>query len=181
MKKKHQLRVITLVRDPVAHNVSLFFQVFDQYAGKTIEQSGYDVEELTRIFLEHYVYSRPLTWFDAELKITLGVDVFQHVFPVDAGSGIIDSGNVSVLILKSELDDVRKAEAISSFLGLDQFEIVRSNVTGDKSYGRRYEEFKNWIRIPEALLEELYESKYARHFYSEKERAQFRARWLKVS
>lgn len=177
VKTEHRLRVITLVRDPVAHNVSLFFQVFDQYVGKTIEQSDYDVEDLIRVFLERYVYSRPLTWLDAELKATLGIDVFRHEFPTDSGYSVINSGNVSLLILKSELDDVRKAEAISSFLGLNKFEIVRSNVTGDKSHGRQYEEFKKRIRIPEALLEELYESKYARHFYSEEERAQFRARW----
>ena len=173
----HRLRVITLVRDPVAHNISLFFQVFDQYAGANIEQSDHDVEGLIRMFLEHYVYSRPLTWFDAELKTTLGIDVYGYPFPTEQGHSVIANGNISLLILKSELDDGQKAEAIADFLDLEHFEIVRSNVTSKKAHGQQYEEFKQRIKVPEPLLDELYESKYARHFYSREERVLLRARW----
>lgn len=177
VQRGDQLRVITLVRDPVAHNISLFFQVFDQYAGTTIARSGYDMEGITRLFLDHYLHSRPLTWLDAELKRTLGLDVYRHPFPTDQGYAVLSEGRVRLLVLRAELDDAAKAGAIARFLDLEEFEIVRSNVTANKPYAGEYAEFKRRIRIPEPLLDELYESKFARHFYSPEERARFRARW----
>jgi hypothetical protein len=177
VKAGGQLRVITIVRDPMAHNISLFFQVFDQYAGTSVQQSGCSVDELIRIFLERYVYSRPLTWFDAELKTTLGIDVFQHPFPVERGYAVVAAGDISLLVLRSELEDRQKADAIAKFLGLKDFKILRSNVTSEKAHGPLYEEFKRCIRVPDDLLKQLYESKYARHFYSDEERARLRARW----
>ena len=78
-------------------------------------------------------------------------------------------------MLKVELDDQTKARAIAEFLGLDSFEIVRSNVTSEKSHAKEYAEFKQRIQVPERLLDEMYDSKYARFFYSEEERS--RDRW----
>lgn len=177
VRRGDELRVITLVRDPVAHNVSLFFQVFDQYAGTTIERSGYDIEDMIRLFLDRYLYSRPLTWLDAELKTTLGIDVYSQPFPTDEGYTVLSDGRVRLIVLRAELDDTAKAHAIARFLDLDEFEIVRSNVTADKPHAEQYAEFKRRIRIPAPLLDELYESKFAKHFYSPDERARFRARW----
>jgi hypothetical protein len=157
VRRGDELRVITLVRDPVAHNVSLFFQVFDQYAGTSIEGSGLDIDGMIRLFLDRYVYRRP--------------------FPTDRGYAVLSEGRVRLIVLRSELDDAAKARAIARFLGLDDFEIVRSNVTADKPHAVRYSEFKRRLRIPPALLEELYESRFARHFYSPDERARFRTRW----
>jgi hypothetical protein len=177
VKPKHQLRVITLVREPIANNVSMFFQLIDHYIGTPIEESSHDIETIIQIFVQRYMHSRPLTWFDAEVKTTLGVDVFQYPFPIAKGYNIISSGNVSLLVLKCELDDQSKAGAIAEFLGLEYFEIVRSNVTGEKSHARQYAEFKQRLRVPDWLLDQMYESKYARFFYSDDERSCCRDRW----
>jgi hypothetical protein len=177
VKPKHELRVITLVREPIANNVSMFFQLIDHYIGTTIEQSGHDIESIIQIFLDQYMHTRPLTWFGAEEKTTLGIDVFKYPFPIAQGYNIVSNDNVSMLVLKVELDDQTKSRAIAEFLGLDNFEIVRSNVTSDKSHAKQYAEFKQRIRVPARLLDEMYESKYARFFYSEEERSHCRDRW----
>jgi hypothetical protein len=75
------------------------------------------------------------------------------------------------------LGDRDKERAIAGFLGLDEFEIVRSNVRSEKPTGKKYEEFKKRIRMPPALLDRIYDSKFARHFYSNEERDLFRKRW----
>ena len=174
---QHQLRVITLVREPVANNISMFFQLLGQYLGADIELSDYDIDKLIEIFIENYMHSRPLTWLDAEIKTNFDIDIFQHPFPVDQGYTVISRGRISLLVLRCELDDQKKAQAIADFLDLDEFEIVRTNVASEKSYARQYAEFKQHIRIPPALLDQMYNSKFARHFYSSEEREQFRARW----
>ena len=171
------LRVITLVREPVANNISMFFEVFDHYAQTTFEASTMSVDEMIALFLDRYMHRRPLTWFDAELKTTLGIDVFRHPFDTELGYAVIRQENVALLVLKMELDDHAKAEAVAGFLGLQDLELVRSNVSRHRPHGDAYAEFRRRIRVPARLLEDLYESKYARHFYSESERAAFRQRW----
>jgi hypothetical protein len=82
------------------------------------------------------------------------------------------------LVLRCELSDEVKAGAIADFLNLEEFTIVRSNRTSDKPYAYQYDEFRRRIRLPATLLDELYESKFAKHFYSDEERRQWRTRWL---
>lgn len=177
VRSRHPLRVITLVREPVANNISMFFQIVDQYLGTDIESAGCSIDELIDVFIRKYMHSRPLTWLDAEIKPNFGIDVYQTAFPIDRGYTIISRGRISLLVLRCELDDQTKAKAIADFLGIDEFELVRSNVAGQKSYVRQYAEFKQRIRIPPTLLDQMYESKFARHFYSREERDLFRERW----
>lgn len=177
VKRGDRLRVITLVREPVANNISMFFQVIDHYTGMLFEESKLDVDSLIRIFLERYMHWRPIVWLDAELKTTLGVDIYRSPFPRDLGYGTISGDRVNILILRHDLDDRTKERVIADFLDLDEFEIVRSNVASEKNYGRQYEEFMQRIRIPPDLLDQMYNSKYARHFYSSVEIEQLRARW----
>ena len=171
------LRVITLVREPIANNISMFFQIINQYLGADREVSDYGIDELIDVFLENYMHSRPLTWLDAEIKTNFSIDVYQHSFPTDRGYTVISRGRVSLLILRCELDDRVKAQAIADFLDLDKFDIVRSNVASEKDYASQYAEFRQRIKIPPALLDQMYNSKFARHFYSSEEREKFHAHW----
>jgi hypothetical protein len=171
------LRVITQVREPIASNIPMFFQIMDQHLGTDREVSDYGIDELVDVFLENYMHSRPLTWLDAEINTNFSIDVYRHSFPTDRGYTLISWGRVSLLALRCELDDRAKAQAIADFLGLEKFDIVRSNVASEKDYASQYAEFKQRIRIPPALLDQTYNSKFARHFYSSKEREKFRSHW----
>ena len=177
VRPKRRLKVITLVREPVANNVSMFFQLLGQYIGPDVEPTECDTDKLIHVFIEKYMHWRPLTWLDAEVKTNFGIDIFQHPFPIEKGYTTISQGIVSLLVLRVELDDRTKAQAIADFIGLNKFEIVRSNVASEKSYASPYEEFKQRIKIPLALLDQMYDSKYARHFFSSEERDNFRERW----
>ena len=181
VRPQRPLRVITLVREPVANNISMFFQRLRHYISSDAEISDYGTDELISIFLENYMHSRPITWLDAEIKTNFGIDVFRKPFPVHRGHTVISEGKTSLLVLRCELDDRTKARAVADFLGLDEFEIVRSNVTSEKSYATQYAEFRQRIKIPTPLLDQMYNSKFARHFYSSEERKKFRARWAGAS
>ncbi|MCA9262625.1 MAG: hypothetical protein KDA60_02205 [Planctomycetales bacterium] len=176
-RQNYRLRVISPIREPVGNNISMFFEVFDHYAGVTAAESPVDVESMIDMFLARYVHGRPLTWFDAEVKRTLGIDVFQSTFPREQGHGVFRTGNVELLVLKSELDDETKSHAIADFLGLESLTLVRSNVSSNRGHADKYAEFKQKIRIPSALLDAMYNSKYAQFFYTPDELAQFRNKW----
>jgi hypothetical protein len=177
ISKRRPVKVITLVREPVAANVSLFFQVLGQFMRSDGRRGLPEISEIVDVFIERYTHFRPMTWFDVELKQELGIDVYEHEFPTDKGHLRISSGLTDLLILRSELDDGRKAEAVADFLGLPQFRLVRSNVADDKPYAVAYREFRDKLVLPQELLDEIYTSRYALHFYSARERAACRARW----
>lgn len=177
IRRGSRAKVITLVRDPIAANVSMFFQLLDRYAGSPAGQPPPDTEELVRIFLQRYLHARPLIWFDVEFRTMLGIDVYQHPFPAERGHATLSSGGLDVLVLQLELDDASKVRAISDFLGIDTFEMTRRNVSSTKDYADEYARFKERVTIPQPLLDRMYESKFARHFYSEADRLSFRRRW----
>lgn len=170
-------KIVTLVRDPVGTNLSMFFERFAEYAGVSYVPGAFSTDEIVDLFGERYGHSRPLTWFDVEMKTSLGLDVYRWPFPTDRGHLVANRGKMDLLILQCELADSEKERAISEFLGLEGFRMARSNIGAHRSYGAQYQEVKRRIRLPASLLDRLYHSKYARHFYSESDREKLRSRW----
>jgi hypothetical protein len=177
-------KVVTLVRDPVARNLSGFFEILDLEMSYGLEsrlrERGADevVRELGELFLRDYPnHDLPLTFFDIELKRSLGVDVYDTPFPKERGYHIYRHGNVEVLLLKLETLDDCVGEAVERFLGIEGFEVVRSNIGSEKGYAATYRGLLRSIRLPDSYLDEMYGSRYTRHFYTPGEIAQFDARW----
>ncbi len=177
-----QWRIVTLVRDPVARNVSAFFQTFDLEASYGGGQVGgaraADVEKLTDAFLNQFEWhDEPLTWLDNELGSVFGVDVYASPFPHGRGHETYENESARVLLLR--LEDLRETapRAFAEWLGLESFVPVESNVGGAKHYSDAYREFADGVKLPQSYLDRMYESRYARHFYSHEEIEAFRARW----
>ena len=79
--------------------------------------------------------------------------------------------------MRAEDDDTVKARVIARHLRLNHLELGRANIAQAKAYAGHYEKVKAVIRMPEDLLDQLYDSKLTRHFYTEEEIAGFRAKW----
>jgi hypothetical protein len=177
LRPRRPLKIITSVREPIAANVSMFFQLLPWYTGSRYASGRLSTDELIRIFRERYSCHRPLIWFDEEMRHQTGVDVYRHGFPMDRGSMAFREGQIDVLVLKTETDDSVKEQAISEYLGIEGIRLVESNVGAQKAYAQQYREFKERIRFPDAFFQTMYQSKYARHFYSDTEIGQFTRQW----
>lgn len=186
--------VVTLVRDPVARNVSSFFQdlelMFDFWPAQELNARPVDevAARLVEMFLDAYVEGKsplglggdPLTWFDAELKPVFGVDVFATPFPLSRGYEIYGGPNSRVLLVRLEdLDRVAKP-ALREFLGTSAANVMQRNDASDKVYAEVYRRFKRLLKFPSEYLDRLYSSRYCKHFYSQGELASFRSRWQAV-
>ena len=57
------------------------------------------------------------------------------------------------------------------------FALGHRNRSSALPYGEAHRRFTSRLRIDDAYLERMYGSKLATHFYSDAERARFRARW----
>jgi glycosyltransferase involved in cell wall biosynthesis len=175
-------QVVSLVRDPVARNISAFFESIAEFIPDFRPgppSGGQQVEELIATFLDRYDHDTPLRWFDHQMKPVFGIDVFARAFPKERGYGVYDGPNASLLVIKLEKMNACVGGAMRDFLGLEKFVLGSANVADHKGYGAVYRTFLDAIELPSSYMDRMYESQFARHFYSEEEIGAFRRRWLK--
>ncbi len=171
------LKVISLAREPIARNVSTFFQVFDRVTGVRFADSDFSVAELRRMFLSNLDHSVPLEWFDRNTNRFFGIDVYSAPFPA-AGHLRLSKGNVDLLLLRLECPDDVKLQAIREFLDLPELHMLRDNVGERKVYRDTYDRFKAEVTLPAEYVDAMCGSRYSRHFYSPLEIQAVRESWL---
>jgi hypothetical protein len=172
-----RIKCISPVRDPIRRNLSAFFFTDERFTGEKIAEGRLSIEVLLDCFLREYAHDVPLTWFDVEMKQTLGVDVYKHPFAQADGFQVISEGACDVLLLKCEMDDGRKTEIVRDFLDIDSFRLQSRNRGQDKDYGSIYAEFTSSVSLPDSYLDRLCNARYTKHFYSQEEIAAMRERW----
>jgi hypothetical protein len=180
VKPERNIKIITLVREPIGRNISAFFQGLDKWARVENAHLNVPIETLAETFHRDYPHTRPLTWFDDELKAVTGIDVYAHPFPKADGHQRLRQGRFDVLIMRHDLPDPVKAKCMSEFLDIPGIEIVRDNESENKAYADCYRAFQAAVRLPPEYIEEMLGSKYARHFYPEDEIERLRGKWMKL-
>ena len=173
------LFIISAVRDPIARNISAFFQNFQYYIGPDRNIEKQNISYLTEVFLEKYNHCNALNWFDNEMKGVFGVDVFDFEFPKDKGYQLIQEKQLSILLFKIEINDAVKEELIKEFLDLKKFKLIKANVGENKEYSNVYKKYKNEVILPESYIDMMLNSKYVKHFYSDLEIQRLRMKWTK--
>ncbi len=178
------MKVISLVRDPIARNISCFFQAFPIYFPEESEKLKYpyldqhDVDRLIDIFINDFrEHETPLRWFDVHIKSVFGIDVYDHPFPWDKGYQIIRSNDIELLLMRMESINQCATDALRGFLDIPGIFIKPDNISSDKKYSFIYDKFRKEIRIPDSMLKKMYSSKYMRHFYSNNEIQGLMEKW----
>lgn len=170
------LRVISPVREPVSRNLSAF--AHDFRGSFSARMQDFETKHLQTISLQKYDRHRlGLDWFDTEFYKTLGIDAYARPFDTDRGFTRLSAGNVAVLVIQSELEDAAKEKILCDFLDLERLHLTRRNTADDRDYKGNYREFRDSVWLPSQYLDEMYSSRFARHFYSEEQLRHFRARW----
>ncbi len=186
LPKHRQWKIVSLVRDPVARNISSFFQTlnlefpdFEYEIKLSSMKSEALVNELIPLFWEKFNHDFPLNWYDTEMKPVFEIDVFASEFPKSEGYKIYTQGKADLLLFKLETLDKCAPQAFNRFLGIKNFELSKANEATQKKYYGVYRQFLNNIIIPDEYIDHLYKSKYVRHFYSDAEIKTFRDKWVR--
>jgi Putative capsular polysaccharide synthesis protein len=179
IKPRRRARVVSLVRDPVARNISFYFQTLDLLWQTERAHEHFTVERLLEEFHDRFTHERGVDWFDVEFKPVLGVDVYAHPFPQREGFLRIDSGPYEVLLMRHDLDDRLKEKCLADLITVPKVTLTPRNVGAEKSYSAAYGEFLRRVVLPEDYVERMLGSKYARHFFGPEELARFRDKWLR--
>ncbi len=182
LRKVNKVKVISMVRDPIAKSIAHYFQCFnDGIVAHRTTLVLPDTFEGVKALLER---ERSMgkdgalfEWFNREIKEPFGVDIYAHDFDRERGYQIICEGNVELLLIKMEnLDEC--GDVIGQFVGSRDFRLIRANMGYDKLYRFAYEKLKRTIEIPRHILDFYYKGNKAMdHFYTEEEKQQFFLKW----
>lgn len=180
---KHK-KIITMVRDPIAVDLSTVFQwigmgIADRYFAEGLRQG----KDFARIVLELmlYIKNRMFDWFETELREAIDINIFEYPFEQEEGYSIISKEDVEVLIIKTENLSLM-TDVIKRFTGIEQLEIINKNVGEKKDYSHIYKEVLKKLKLPREYVEQYYvENPYMDYFYTKEEKRTFYDRWIKYT
>lgn len=162
--------VVTAVREPIARNLSAFFQNIDVFCPGVD-----DPQSVLNTFVTKYPHRTPEAWFDWEFRDRLGVDIYRHPFDVKRRYAAISDPRA--IVLRVDCDDDEKSAVLSQAFGTE-VTVRRENVGAvKKSSGALYRDVLDIARFDSAFLDAVYGSKYVKHFWSAGEIAGFKRRW----
>jgi hypothetical protein len=194
---EQRVQAITLVRDPLARNLSDFFQhihveplpdasgvrrwqLVSSFHDFKITVREDDVSALIELYFEKEWHDFPALWMDREIEGVLGIDVYATPFSREQGYAIYRGPRADLLLIRLRDLDRCASQALPEFLGLDAFTLVNANVAENKEYVDVYRAFKAAIAFPESFLDEMYSSKLVKQFYSSAEIQALRDQWNKT-
>ena len=186
----YRWKVITMIRDPFAISLSMFFELIDTgtveyYYPELFRNGNMDAtfQQFSEIFhtacFKHIMYVEK--WLNTELKSFFGIDVFEYPFDHEKGFSIISKGNVDLLTIRTENLNKCFKNAIKDFIGIDNITMINENVGEHKHYSNLYKFIKDKFVLKEAYANDIYNSntmsKVVNHFYSDNEVKNFISKW----
>jgi hypothetical protein len=175
-----QWHLVTVFRDPIGRNLSVFFLSIEDFIHdffRRYHRGDLSKDEILDVFVNRFAHQQPLSWFDEEIRDVFEIDVYEYPFPMGEGFQIIRQGKVNLLLIKLESLDECYQIAFDRFFGRSIKGLRNTHITDkDPSYSM-YSDFIKTATFPEAFLDEMYDSRFVRHFYSDAEIARFRKRW----
>jgi hypothetical protein len=165
------------VREPIARTMSWFFQVGAEFGWFSWNADpDQPLEPLQQTFERFYARSIGWDFFAAELQPSIGIDVYATPFDHARGFQVYGGHHRMVLVRYEDLG--RVIEPALAELGVhDLPALPRSNAAADKGFAELYQRFKREVRLSDWVLDTAYDSPLVRHFYTDDERAAFRAHW----
>ena len=173
LPKTDEVKMITLVRDPVARNLSGCFANF--LTKKPRSEGALLTRQEVQDQFDQFYHDRPLWWFDRELKEALEIDLLAHPFSKEDQFQRLKFGQIDLLAMQAELDDEIKLRVLQEFLGTNKLGLKRRNVHAKKD--DRYGQFLQYAPVTSDYMDKFYDQPYVNHFYTTEAIAEFRKKW----
>ena len=193
------IKIITMVREPIERDYSSFWQAFSEGKMERIRimpnMKG-NLQELynsyTNMILEGrrtmekrlgiatpWTWVEEFMWFDEHFGRQLGVDIYKHPFDRERGYEIVTCRNYNIFIGK--LEKLHQfLPALKNFVGNENIQFARDHSSAQKWFSMAYKEFIKRVQIPEKYYIHYYEdNERFKHFYSDEEITSYRHRWEK--
>ena len=161
--------VVALVRDPFSRSISSFVQNYELYhAGCTLDEAV--IQNAQTISLD---------WWDQEFKKFMNWDVYAHNFDKKSGISEYELGDNQLVILKSTVISTKGIPFLASKLGVPLSD-TRANLSKTKKVAKQFNSRIENFKFPRDTFESIVNSKFVRHFFTDKEIEGLQVRWQKA-
>ena len=174
-----EIFIISLIREPISREISSVFQdSFNFIDSIHLKDNGIEhilIDKVNALSIE----LPEVEWFEREIKLMFGIDVYKQVFDLSKGYNIYTNGKIKMLLLRIEDLDEKFNESCQSLFSTDyNFLLKKDNISEDKFYDADYRSIINNFRIPNSEIDNILNSVFIDHFYRD-QRNQIRERWSK--
>ncbi|MEQ5806154.1 sulfotransferase family 2 domain-containing protein [Alteromonas sp. NFXS44] len=170
IRRAKKITIITVVREPISRNISMFFQALPFWLAYSSSNMSHDrmspreegfnyiVDAYQKNFNHRYITS----WFDKEILRFSGINIYEHD-PITKGLWDVTRGKYRLIVstLENLSDNVSFIEnALGQKIDLDV-----QNSGSRKWYSDIYKSFKSYDLQDSEINQLLKESKYYKKFY----------------
>ena len=177
-----RVKILTSIREPLGRELSAFFMDIEKFHipgfYKKYLSGVLSVDEIGETFLQErrYLGDRD-NWIDFELNGALGVDVYNAPFDHDKGFVRIIHGNIEIFIYRLEDADEVLLRVVEEATGVLPDNIIKANISSNDAIKKKvYAEIIPKMSFPPSMIEEIYNTRYCRHFYTKYEIYDFKKR-----
>jgi len=169
--------IIIGVREPLACCLSGYFQVMADTSAKELSNNTVK-DDLMRLLKRTYPVNQ-FHWWRNQVELFFGRDLLAEKFNRERGWHIYHFDEVSFLVIKQEaFEHVPAAMAALFDMPAELISIGNENAAADKEeVSRLYQRAKEGLRFDEAVLDQVYQNRWFKHFYNDDEEALFRGKW----
>ncbi len=161
-KFKRVTHGITLIRDPIARNLSIFFNTI-------YRKRDWPRDDWPRHFVEEFDHEQVSLYIEEEINMIWGIDVYDYPW-IDPW---LKLGRL--LILKFDcIDEWHKP--LKMIIGCE----------GTCCLHKRFENvnptkypFEIENSLPEELIDRVYSTRFAHHFWTNEEREKMKTKWIR--
>ena len=163
---------ITMVREPITRYLSW---LWEQHLNKLIDHPS----TIQQSFMMQQI-EQGLSWFEDHYRQTTGINIYGNQFVKKNGYKITSIR--SLVILTDRLSDVLE-KALLEFLppyfpNADYDNIVTEHrAKGTDRFGSGYAEYLKTVKFPREFLVKVYNHRFCKHFFYEKDRKASLSRW----
>lgn len=149
IKRETKVKIITLVRDPLERDISMFFQDINAFISKkrSFDYDSYvkfnsgGIEVLVDLFDELYDFKYGQEWFEKELFRFTGINIYNK--PLVNGHSLYSNGKYEVLCI--DMNSINSLEDVISKFCQRKVKIVSRNRSTEKWYQPIYTLFKDRV------------------------------------
>jgi len=147
----------------------MFFQALNHYKPK----DNLTIKQLETNFLKDFPHNTSINWFKKEFEYVTGIDIFEYNFNKKNGYKIIYTDDFDIFLFRTDFLDHLEDE-IGDFLEIENYKLIKSNLSSNKPYSHLYKEFKKDFYIDKDLANNIYNSKTANYFFTTAEINEFK-------
>lgn len=175
---------VLMVRDPIAMAMSMLamnreFLPTELHAHQF--DSAFTASPKVTPFLDAALDRLPIhaldRWFEFDMREALGWTPIEAPFDCEAGFSVSHSPFGKMLVLRADVADQRKSQALTEFLRC-QVVVKRENSAADRGRGMLHGALLARLALRPELVEAALQLPATRHFWNEEQIDAMRKRWL---